>query len=78
MAKGDNTDLNELYETMEKIFLDQLGLNLSEAVENDNGKYTLKIELMGLSMASINLSLSKEEHGLMAQFLEELKKVQNF
>lgn len=67
----------ELYLFSEKIFLEQLGLKLSEAVSFDNEKYILHIEQIGLSMASLQLNLSNEEHGYMHDFLEFVRKDNN-
>lgn len=61
----------KLYELFEPIFLEQLGLVLSDAITLNESKegYDLKIERLGISMASLSLNLSEDDHLAMANFL---------
>jgi len=61
----------ELYELFNRKFKDQIGLALSEAVEINPEKngFTSKIEKLGISIASMQLDLTEEEQGDMADFL---------
>lgn len=59
----------ELYDLFKKHFKEQMNLNLEEVLTIQDDKFVLNMELMAISMASMNLNLSKEEHGQMADFL---------
>lgn len=60
-------EFREMYDKFSELFMDQLGLDLSEMIDRE--KLELKGEKLGLAMASRNLSLTKEEHGEMAEFI---------
>lgn len=60
----------ELYNKFEEVFRNQLDLELKDVLDVVNDKYVLKHELMAITMASLSLQMSCEDHGLMAEFLE--------
>jgi hypothetical protein len=64
----------ELYDLFKKHFKEQMNLNLEEVLTIQDDKFVLNMELMAISMASMNLNLSKEEHGQMADFLSLIQK----
>lgn len=59
----------ELLNLFTKKFKDQLGLKLSDVVSLQDDTFSLKMEMMALSIGSLNLTLSDEEHTLMSEFL---------
>lgn len=64
----------ELYDLFKKHFKEQMNLNLEEVLTIQDDKFVLNMELMAISMASMNLNLTKEEHGQMADFLSLIQK----
>tara|TARA_Y100000588_G_scaffold240585_2_gene254425 strand:+ start:41359 stop:41598 length:240 start_codon:yes stop_codon:yes gene_type:complete len=67
----------ELYNLFKKHFKEQMNLNLEEVLTIQNDKFILSMELMAISMASMKLELSKEEHGQMADFLSLIQEDNN-
>lgn len=63
----------ELYDLFKKHFKEQMNLDLEEVLTIQDEKFVLNMELMAISMASMNLNLSKEEHGQMADFLSLIR-----
>jgi len=59
----------ELYNKFRELFLTQMGLELSEVLVLENDKFILKMDLLSISMASLSLKLSKDEHSDIAKFL---------
>lgn len=64
---------SELFLLFQAKFKEQLGLELSDVVVLQEGKFVLKMELMALSIGSMKLQLSNEEHGFMASFLTQIQ-----
>ena len=65
----------ELYNKFKGIFMEQMGLDLAEALTlSRHGNFRLSQELIGISMASPRLDLNREEHGEMAEFLDLIAK----
>ena len=63
----------ELFLLFQNKFKEQLGLELSDVVVLQDDKFVLKMELMALSIGSLKLQLSNEEHGFMSSFLTHIK-----
>jgi len=63
----------ELYNKFRELFLTQMGLELSEVLVLENDKFILKMDLLSISMASLSLKLSKDEHSDIAKFLELIR-----
>lgn len=60
----------EMFEFAKNKFENQTGLYLDEILAIDGGKFIISPDnKLGLSMASLKLELSKEEHGTMFDFL---------
>lgn len=60
----------ELMQFANTHFKDQMGLELSDILTLENDKFSITSDnKLGLSMASIRLDLSDDEHGIMADFL---------
>jgi len=64
----------ELFTEVESFFKKQLDLDLTDVVVLRNNKFHLKMELTAISMGSMQLDLNQEEHGVMANFLEQVAK----
>lgn len=63
----------ELFLLFQNKFKEQLGLELSDVVVLQDDKFVLKMELMALSIGSMKLQLSNEEHGFMSSFLSQIQ-----
>ena len=71
MKDTDNERKYYLFNYFDNIFSEQLGLELSDILTIVNYKFKLKGQpLMAISMASMSLDLTKDEHRLMAEFIE--------
>lgn len=78
MREAEHKDMSnyrkyELFRCFDDMFYEQMGLELSNILDIKENKYVLKIEPMGLFMASIGLVLSDDMHKQMAEFLEAVK-----
>ena len=63
----------ELHDKFKKMFEDQMNLDLSDVVEVVDGKFVLHMELLAVSMGSLSLDMTKEDHGDMATFIEMIQ-----
>jgi hypothetical protein len=63
----------ELLDLFTAKFKEQLGLELSDVVSLENDKFCLKMEMMALSIGSLKLDLTDDEHDQMSEFLTMVK-----
>lgn len=54
------------------MYEEQLGLDISEVLVVENGKYKLLMEMLALSMSSLALDMTAADHHRMGVFLEEI------
>ena len=67
-------EIEKTYNKFEKMFKDQLGLELKEILTIEDGKLNLSGEMLGLSMASLRLTMTREEHGEFVEFTKQIEK----
>ena len=69
-GKEDRVDRAEAMEWASGLFMEQMGLDLSEILSIKEDKFVISMDnKLGLSMASLKLDLDDEGHGEMYDFL---------
>jgi hypothetical protein len=63
----------ELFQFADDAFREQMGLDLSEILKIENGRFSITSDnRLGLSMGSLQLDLDRDGHGNIASLLEKI------
>lgn len=54
------------------MYEEQMGLDISEVLVVEDGKYKLLMDMMALSMSSLKLEMTEQEHHRMYTFLQDI------